>query len=287
MNQEGITELTQRENQRQRRARGVSILAVVAMILILGLVLLFVVPYGFMYWALNRTIQENPQLSTQPAPLASVKPMAAKPITLTCCGVEFDVPWGKPESTNATGSYQISFHFAERVVSFKRPESVIAPFVWQEGQSAAQKDAMQQTFGFEAASTRYEAMEQTLRHVPKRVGLFNYVKLMGEMTLVTSKDMILGRESTGIFSFEHDGGRGFQINDPARSNEVRVIYFDQQDKQIELEVRRDREAPALTQGEIDYVVRSIRAVPEGAAEPAKPTKPSGKPATKRAAKAAA
>ncbi|MGH9795559.1 MAG: hypothetical protein ACRD5G_12370 [Candidatus Acidiferrales bacterium] len=254
--------MSQQGYLRRRGTRGVSILAVVAVILILGLALLFVAPFGFIYWSLNRTIRENPQLSTQPAPLASVGPITAKPTTLTCCGVEFDVPWGKPERTNATGSYQVYFYFAERVVSFKQPESVIAPFLWQEGQTAEQRDAMRQTFGYEAANTRYEAMEQTLRHVPKRVGLFNYMKLISEMMLVTHKDMVIGRESTGIFAFEHDARRGFQINDPAWSNEVRVILFDQQDRQIEFEVRRNRDAPALTQGEIDYVVRSIRVAPE-------------------------
>jgi hypothetical protein len=268
------------------RQRGGTALTVLLILVVLVIAAVFILPLGFAYYFTNKMITENPQLSSLPEPLPAAPPLKAKPTTLTCCGLEFDVPWGSPKERSAddyVSEYFVSFDFpGGQNIRFTRPEKQVDILYSPANADPQQKDAMQNAYGFSVES-RYDAVRTALHHQPRRLRLMDGFRgMFKEMMLTSAKMAHLGSDSTAIFSFEGPNGRGFQINHPERSREVKVHLFDSSDRHTELAIRRSSDSAALQQSEIDFIVRSIRPAPQPPTDtpPAKKAAPE-KPAPKK------
>jgi hypothetical protein len=255
--------------------RGGIALAVLLILVALIIIAVFVLPYASSYYWLSEMIRESPQLSTVPVPLPPTPVLKAKPTTLTCCGVRFDLPWDPPGpyTMELESGDAVNFIYpGRRVVSFRQPGHVKEPVFMEEAMDSSQEQAMQRVLGFEP-STRFEAMEKSLQYVPLPPSLFgSRENFWRETLLATSKRAFLPPDSTGIFAFAHPNGRGFQINDPARSDLVTVHLFNSEDRHIEFSIWHSAES-SVQQSEIDYIVRSIRPAP---AEPPRKSPPAKK-----------
>jgi len=259
------------------RQRGGTALTVLVIFVVLVIAAVFVLPIGFAYYFTNKMIAENPQLSEVPQPLPPGPPLKAKPTTLSCCGIEFDVPWGPPQERPQDphlSEYFVHFEFpGGQSIRLTRPEKQIDVLYPPGAADPQQKEAMKNAYGFSIES-RYDAVHTALHHMPKRPRLLDGLQaMMAQMMLTSAKMSHLGSDSVGIFSFEGTNGRGFQIGDPARSREVKVHLFDSDDRHAKISVRRS-DSTILQQSEIDFIIRSIRPAP---AEPPKEAPPAKKP----------
>lgn len=265
------------------RQRGSTALTVLLILVVLVIAAIFILPIGFAYYFTNKMIAENPQLASVPEPLPPAPPLKARPTTLTCCGVQFDVPWGRPQE-QPPDAYQseffVYFDFPDgRQLSFTRPEKQVDILYTPATADPRQRGAMNRAYGFSVES-RYDAVHTALQHVPKRLRLMDgWRGMMREVILTSAKMAHMGSDSIGVFSFEGPNGRGFQIGDPALSSVVKVHLFDANDRHTELSIRRYSDSTTLQQSEIDYIVRSIRPAP---VEPSQDAAPAQQPA-KRAA----
>lgn len=258
------------------RQRGGTALTVLLILVVLAIVAIFVLPIGFAYYFTNKMIAENPQLANVPEPLPPAPPLKAKPTTLACCGVQFDVPWGPPQERPPDAylsEFFVYFDFPDgRQISLTRPEKHVDMLYTPATADPQQREAMKNAYGFSVES-RYDAVHTALQHVPKRLRLMDgWRGMMREVILTSAKMAHMGSGSARIFSFEGPNGRGFQIGDPARSPEVKVHLFDSNDHHTQLSIRRYSDSATLQQSEIDYIVRSIRPAPVEPSRDAAPAK---------------
>lgn len=269
----------------RKSQRGVSILGVIGVLVLLLMVAAFVVPYGFAWYFINKQMRENPGLVLRPVPLPAAAPLVAKgkPHTLTCCGISFDVPWGQPGEPPRASQYSVNYSFgpASPSVMVSKEAARVEPLFVQESLDARTRQSLEQAYGIALPRTRHEAHERVLNYVPRRPSITAMQKIYLEMMMISQKQMLMetyGESGSGIFSFAVPAGRGFQINDPAKSKTIVVHLFDSADSHSQIQIRRgDTE---VTQSEVDFVVRSIRPAPAPAPAPAekgaKPGRPAGK-----------
>jgi len=246
---------------------GASVLANIGFALIGFVLLLAALSIGYMHYQLSKTIRERPELSLQPVPLPPAPPLDASGAPLNCAQViEFAAPWGKPEDDNCAWSKGDTYLFIRwpdgREIRFGRPETVIDLFAREELRFPDDTSWIDECFGGQT-DTRYEAMARILNRVPQRPSFVAVPQLFCELLVIQWKESVLGPEPTAIYSFENTAGRGFQVGDPAHSREVRVHFYDKEnDHHHCLVFIAQPNAPAITQSELDFILRSLRYVEE-------------------------
>jgi hypothetical protein len=262
------------------RNRGGVLLGIIVALLVLILAAVFIGPRIFLAHMANKAIRENPRLALQPVPLpaaAEFKPQSP-PTKVEAYGYEFSVPWGKSEEPESweylehfrfSGSTSLYFH--NPATQFDRLD------ILKKTPDPRQREYMAKMYGMTDISTRYDEYRAMLLWKPSdSLSAFDsQEKLMAEYFQISQKHMALLSATSAIYEFAFGDLRGFQLGEPGKDGEIRIHAFDKEDQHLELRILRNSAGVApLTQGEVNFVVWSLRRVlPEPEKSPAEKKPP--------------
>jgi len=259
-----------------RRSRG-SAWTIIAIIVAVIVLFIFVAPRVTAYYFLSKQVRENPQLSLTPQDLPPAPELRAKPTTIRLYGREMDVPWGEPLSQNEM-TYSTSLKFSDSHYLFvDNPENDVHLIdTINQMPDPQQRDLMRRMSGLENVKTRYDAFRLRMETKPEMPSLFSgFEKQAMMMISVNEKVRIVRQGTTALFRFAIGGMRGFQVGTPGARSDIEVFAFDADDQRYHIKFAELADGPpAVTQSEINFIVRSLRRAP--AEKPAPATPPVGK-----------
>jgi hypothetical protein len=249
------------------RNRGGVLLGILVALLVLILAAVYIGPRVFFAYMANKTIRENAQLALHPVPLRATEAIAPQsPLTrIAAFGYELSVPWGKVEDS-WKGEYFDRFSFAGSTsFHFQNPAKQMDQLdVLNKAPDPRQRDAMAQMYGLAGVHTHYDALRATLEwKPPASVSAFDsQEKLMAQFFQITQKQGAVQPGTSVIYECAFGDLRGFQLGEPGKDDEIRVHVFDKDDQHLEWRISRGGVGIApLTQGEINFVVKSLRRAP--------------------------
>ena len=262
--------------------RGGSVLNVILVLVGLLVLAAFTVPYFFTYYMMRQLTEGKPGMAMQPVPLPESPVLDATPTLVSAGGFEIAVPWGKLDR-NYDSDFSRSYYFSNRWLWIQKEIPFLEAFSGPGGTQPTQRDALKQAYGIEVPAEPYEATKLFLERdaKPPRI-LSGYRKMVAEMMLVTAKSSLIPDPTNAIYSFELPHARGFQINKPEGSVEIRLLLFFHKGKPLSLGIHRAPDDPPFTQAEINFIVRNVRVEEEKPAVPQPPAKTASRPQKKAA-----
>jgi hypothetical protein len=225
-----------------------------------GVTALFVLEARYVGWkfpAVYRAPTELVDSSISPAPGR----------TLTCFGYEFDVPWDdlNESKMKQIGRMQMIPFRSGNALLFSRmpPKEFVRTFL---SSTKADPENVRKFWGADALESDYALHRLILETTPGQFTLLSHreVAARGAMLLLSKGIMMPGGGDSGIFRVRTERFQGFQFGDPqSRPKSLSVEMFsDDVGLSFIFAQREDGIAPAITQAEINRVLRTARKVSE-------------------------
>ena len=122
---------------------------------------------------------------------------------------------------------------------------------------AASDRAIQETvYGARALSSNYEFMSAEMQETASEIGLLQpRKKNLRAMLLLMLKPTY---KATAVYQIAEGRMRGFQVGDPKAREMVRLLLFDEKDREFDLWIRGPKTGEVLTQEQVNGVVASVR-----------------------------
>lgn len=167
--------------------------------------------------------------------------------------ITFKLPWKEVKKGGNDQILSLSTTDGKRVIVM--PSSQIPSSVKSFTNSKPEElKKLQSIFGINTLSSDYEFEKAMLFSSPKQVSLLDSSeKATAIMILSTLKGVLtfLGTPENGIYIYEVNDLRAFQLGDPLKGNIVSVKFYDSKDKPHEFGFKN------LTQEEIDFILYSV------------------------------
>jgi hypothetical protein len=201
-----------------------------------------------------------PELWIVPQPLSDVSVDRSSGQKFSFLGYELESPWTdfQKETTYKTGGVRLSFSFGE---IFAYTDEDLADL-----KKTTFTSLVSDTMGNAVISSNYAFRSKVLFLTPRDVHFFPSLRTRIAVNefFMNSKQLLevgpAGR--TGMFTFQTDAIRGFQIGNPAQSTLVEIYAFSKQDREITIGVRQDHGPKSeFTQAKINRVLYSLRPIP--------------------------
>ncbi len=207
---------------------------------------------------------EKPHLYLKPEPL-ELQPCEAEPATtLSYFGFSTGVPWSEVEDTSESDFFTHVYFTSGHTIGFSQlPEENQPASAWRQQDPQARK-AMEEFFGPGALDSHYGFFKAIISTTPDELdSAGSFQKTIGvRMRLLMKEGFARGGE-TGIYSFETEDIRGFQLGDPTRSDSINLTVFDRSDRQLNLWLSSvDPSEVRLTQSEVSCIIQHTRPAEE-------------------------
>jgi hypothetical protein len=227
-----------------------------------GVTALFVLEARYVGWkfpAVYRAPMDLVDSSISPAPGR----------TLSYFGYEFEVPWDDVNEgkMKQVGKAQLIAFRSGNALLFSRmaPKEFVQTFL---SSTKADPENVRKLWGVDALESDYALHRLILEITPGQLTLLNPREsaARGAMLLLFKGIMMPRGGESGIFRVRTEGFQGFQFGDPeSRPKSLDVEMFsDDVGLSFIFAQRADGIAPAITQAEINRVLRTARKVPEEA-----------------------
>ncbi len=200
-----------------------------------------------------------------PRPLADYSVSDSSGTMLSYFGYKFEVPWTASFKTKALGKgYLVQLEFESgQNITFVVPanQSGLLSEIVQD-QSLNMKN-LQPVFGDLMNGSAYDQYAALLNTTPRSIRAFGpRAEAVRGVALLTMKAIAVGPGlETGVFSFDTQDKRGFQIGDPQKSRRVDLEVFGMGGHHVEIICATTKDTVRLTQPELNRVVKSLHAAP--------------------------
>jgi len=184
----------------------------------------------------------------------------------TYSGYQFELPWpvevGKTKQVSPT-SVVIAFRSGNALWFSKvPPKEFVGEFL---ALSKGDSSGLRQLYGDEALRSDYSLINLVLGTTPQEIGVFSNRRQAagGPMLLAIKGIMIPSGGETGIFRVRTGKFQGFQYGDPkSRPRTIDIEVFADDGGLAFLFAQREKgPVSAITQGEINRVLQSVRKTP--------------------------
>jgi hypothetical protein len=199
-----------------------------------------------------------------PQPLADVSVDNSSGRKFSVLGYELESPWTnfEKETKYQTGGVTLTFSFGE---IFAYTDEDLAYL-----KKKAFTNLVSDTMGNAVISSNYAFRSKVLFLTPRDMHFFPSPRTrtaIDELFINYKQLLEVGPAGrTGMFSFQTDAVRGFQIGNPTQSRLVEIYAFSNQDREVTIGVRQDHGPKGeLTQAKINRILYSLRPVAPDAA----------------------
>lgn len=203
-----------------------------------------------------------PEAYKTPVPLKDVSVSSVPHTKLSYCGYEFELPWSDVDAQKSRSSGPI------RVTAFRSgnafwfscfpPKSFVSEFM--KG-TRLDSDNFTRLYGAKAFESDYAFYGVMLAVTPERITPFSSrIQAVRDSELLLTKVMAMPNAGSGLFLIQTARFKGFQFGDPA-AHPPRIsdeLYAD--DGGTDLIFLQNKSAPAISQPEINRVLRSVRKI---------------------------
>ena len=223
--------------------------------------------FFFLFWQYGRPIElllltkhalkNEPELWIVPTSLTDLAVNRSPGAKFSYFGFEFEAPWTGVKLRRGGQSIVVLDFQNGGVVSISKGSSELASM---KEEAAKEGRDIKSVFGGRAIESDYE-MESTILHLtPRDLRLFSSRKEMtSNSVLLTLKGIYTGNAKGGIYSFQTDYVKGFQIGSLSADNLVTVDAFDQQDRKIQLIIGNEMHSKfKVSQTDVNRVWASLR-----------------------------
>jgi len=201
---------------------------------ILGVVVCSILPYAYFFgratmlvWHAKQEAAHDSKLALVPIPLPDASISATPGTTVTFFGYQFEVPGEGQVSVRNPGDDHIvvAYGAVGKPLMFLNPAN---------NRGLVETTRTRNADAFLDAHSDYDLVRSTLYATPAQLSLIFPGKeaVYTATRLMIKQTEALGAE-TGLYSFRIGHLRGFQLGDPSRARNVRVIGFDESDRRLE------------------------------------------------------
>ncbi len=225
-----------------------------------GVTALFVFEARYVGWKFPAVYRAPTEIAD-----SSISPSPGR--TLSYFGYEFEVPWDdlNEGKMKQVGKAQLIAFRSGNVLLFSRmpPKEFVRTFL---SSTKADPENVQKLWGADALESDYSLHRLILDITPGQLTLLNPREsaVRGAMLLLFKGITMPRGGESGIFRVRTERFQGFQFGDPqSRPKSLSVEMFsDDVGLSFVFAQREDGVAPAITQAEINRVLRTARKVPE-------------------------
>lgn len=215
------------------------------------------------FWMARSIAKRFPGVRVVSRPLAD-NSIASGPTTkMAYFGYEFDVPWSGAFKTRGgkTSIVQLQFDSGQNV-TFIVPANQNGPLAEICQDRSLNFGALQPVFGDITNESAYNQYAALVNATPDGVRAFGpRLRASRALTLLLIKATATGPGlPTGVFSFQFQDKRGFQVGDPQKSQRVDLEIFGMEGHYVEVLLYTEKNATRVSQPEINRLLSSLRRV---------------------------
>jgi len=180
-------------------------------------------------------VRNATELWVVPTPLRVVgtKPSPGK--TLSYFGYDFESPWTEVKRERKLESIAVLNFLDGQFISILDPAHSADELQVMKQEATKRGIELRSVFGEEATRSRYALRSKILNLTPGDLHLFSpRQEMVGNSVFLIMKKIWLARSKGGLYSFETNWVRGFQVGSPARDDMVIIEAFDAKDHEIEV-----------------------------------------------------
>jgi hypothetical protein len=231
------------------------------------LFLIYVRPLALLSMARWNT-RAKPEFWIVPRPLADVSIEQAAGRNFTFYGYQFEVPWTGVKREEHLKNMELVYFSNNFFMAFHDPLQSVNQLKVLTGEGTKNEAALQRLFGEEATRSNYALRSKILNLTPRDLDLsFSRQKMVSSSILLMLKPVWAGSLHGGVYSFQTEWLRGFQLGDPTRDRTITIDAFDAHDREIELYIGRTQGANQdVTQSELNRIIYSLRPILPGQTE---------------------
>lgn len=215
------------------------------------------------FWMARSVANRFPGVRVVPRPLADSSISSGQRTKVVYFGYEFDVPWNDAFKTRGGKANIVLLQFESgQNLTFIVPtdqNGVLAEICQDRSMNLG---ALQPVFGDVINESAYNQYAVLLNATPESVRAFGpRVQASRALTLLFVKAVATGPAlPTGVFSFQFQDKRGFQLGDPQKSQRVDLEIFGMGGHYVEMVLYTEGNATRLSQPEINRLLSSLRRI---------------------------
>ncbi len=249
--------------ERTSRPRRI-LLAFVRVALLIALVEVLIDVLGppiSIFWTVRSVAREFPGVRVVPQPLTDQSVSSGPAVSLSYFGYEFDVPWNIAFKVKGGKASIVHLQFdSGQTLTFIVPRNqsgLLSEFTQDRSMNLAN---LQPVFGELVNESAYDQQAAMLSTTPESVRAFGpRAQTAGRLTLLLFKATATGPSlPTGVFSFQFQDKRGFQIGDPQKSDRIDLEVFGMGGHHVEIVLLAGKDSAKLSQPEVNRILTSLR-----------------------------
>jgi hypothetical protein len=206
--------------------------------------------------------RNSPELWIVPTPLTDLSIDRSPGKKFSYLGYEFESPWTEVKKERK-GESIVVLNFSDgEVISISISNGTDGLKIMK--QEATRRGAdIRNVFGDEATSSNYALRSKILYVTPRDLRLFSSRReMVANSIFLILKRVWTTNAKSGMYSFQTEAFRGFQVGSPTKTNAVQIYAFDAQDREINLIIGAEPKANNKpSQAEINRIVYSLRIIP--------------------------
>jgi hypothetical protein len=236
----------------KRFSRTGAILAIVFLVL--------VVRYGPAIGGLLYTrwqVRNRPELWVVPTPLRDLSVDRSQGQKFSYIGYEFESPWTEVNKERKGDSIAVLNFSNGEFISISKSNDYLKSMK----QAATSRGAdIRSVFGDQTTSSNYALRSKILYLTPRYLRLISSRQEMtANSVLLTLKGIWTSTAKDGLYSFQTEWLRGFQVGSPAQNSTITIDAFDAQDREIQLTIGTEPNASSRpSQAEVNRILYSLR-----------------------------
>ena len=230
-------------------------LTVVICIAVVLVVALGYAPVVFLWSSTQQLASKDAPLRLSPVPLRTTATAPANSKSVSAFGIEFCPPW-PPSETKLSRFVAIFVFGGDYGIALFNPKGI--DFVT----SLRRGGPPYQPFGPDALKSNYELAASVYRTTPAQMSIWgSRERLVGTCIRLRLKDVEKKLFQTGLFEFQFNRLKGFQLGDPEHTDRVMLRGFDPRDQEIRLIVSVQRGSSArIRQEDLNLILSSLHLV---------------------------
>lgn len=180
---------------------------------------------------------------------------------LSYFGYEFETPWPELETSGTWESSARAVFRSGQIVTLNVPPKHLSMIKTVDSWFAARGVTWATVFGADFPRSNYAIYQAAMDLTPDQISVFGPRQraAAGVVLLEVAKSAYALPGDTAIHSFSSKYLRGFQFGDPDRTQSIRVIAFDSEDRQVVFIFGTKPGAGArISQVEINRVIQTMR-----------------------------
>jgi hypothetical protein len=209
-------------------------------------------------------VRENPYLGAVPAPVSDKTVAKLDGVRLDLFGVSLQVPWNEVVRNKTVGNTSLISFEDDRSLFIFDPSTAFSQVRALQGKGRTQREAkaIRNLFGTRALSSNYDLMAAELATPAESSWRDSLLEGKRRAILLTLKSVEMN-DSNAVYGISANELHGFQFGNPAVAPfEVSLVLFDRNDRRYEISLgRKEKNAPFVTQAEVNAIVASIRPIP--------------------------